>query len=270
MGEIIYETSNKIGKIIIKNPERRNALDPNLLSEITSAFEQSRRNGDLSVIFTSYGRDFSVGLDLKYMKTILENKNLMEYIKLVNSFQNVTKAILSHPGIIIAGLRGYVIGGAFEITLGCDLRIAATDTRILMPEVGIGTMLTNASTKLLPRIVGESRAKEIVFLKESIEVHEALNLGLVNQVVEPEKLDYSLEEIAKKIVKKAPLSIYFAKKLINENQDLDLEKALEREFIANLICDLSSDFEEGVKAFFERREPRFTKEIPSGLWNILL
>ncbi len=254
---VIYDREGLVGKIIINRPQKKNALDLETLRGLIEAFKQSAENDDLCVIFTSEGEDFSAGLDLKCTKSILNDNDVNKSIEVIRCFQDLTRAIRNHSGVVIAGLKGYVIGGAFEITLSCDLRVASKDTKIIMPELNVGAMLTNASTKLLPQLIGEAKAKELIFLGDMITAEEALSIGLVNSVVEQDSLMNELENIAKKIVKKAPLSLKFAKKLINENQDVSIETALEREFLANIICGQSRDFREGVQAFFEKREPKF-------------
>lgn len=140
--------------------------------------------------------------------------------------------MLAHPGIIITGLHGWVIGGGFEYLLGCDLRIAATDFRIMLPEIGVGLFFSNASAKLLPHIAGKGKAKEIILLGQEISAEEALNSRLVNRVCKPESLNRILKNTANKIIQKDQYCLQLTKKFINENQDIDIEGILGRESIA--------------------------------------
>lgn len=252
---VIYRKEKAIGKIILNRPQKRNALDLKTLKKLIDAFKQSEENEDLCVVFTAEGKDFTVGADLKYGYSLVSRPDaVQESIEYMKSFQDLTRAMRNHSGIIIAGLKGYVIGGGFEMTLSCDLRVASKDAIIMMPELNLGTMFSNASTKLLPNLIGEARAKELVFLRDGIIAEEAYKIGLVNHIVEPEALTKELDRIAQKIIEKEPLSLRIAKKLINENQDTDINTALETEFSAIMICNTSEGFRERLKAFVEKRK----------------
>jgi enoyl-CoA hydratase len=251
--KVIYKREGQIGKVILNRPQERNALDLETLKQLTDAFKQSIENEDLVVLFMAEGKDFTVGADLKYGYNLLNKpdafKESVEYLKTI---QELTRVMRKHNGVVIAGLKGFVIGGGFEITLSCDLRVASKDTVIMMPELRLGTMFSNASTKLLPNLVGEAKAKEIMLLQDRITAEEAYKLGLVNFIVDPEKLSDELERIAQKIIAKETFAIKIAKKLINENQDVDVETTLEKELTALISCSLSDGFRERLKAFIEK------------------
>ena len=231
MNEIVlYEKEGDIGKITLNKPEQRNTLDLETLKRLIEVFKISANNEDVCVIYAANGKHFTVGADLKYGYELLTNKNRMdEAVEFLESFQNLTRVMIAHPGIIIAGLHGWVIGGGFEQLLYCDLRIAANNTRIMLPELGLGLFFSNASTKLLPRIIGEGRAKQVMYLGSEIDAEEALKLGLVNQVCKPEGLRRILKRTANTIVQKDHVALKWAKKLINENQDDTIESVLAKE-----------------------------------------
>ncbi|MBA7706785.1 Crotonyl-CoA hydratase [subsurface metagenome] len=250
---ILYEKEGDIGKITINKPEQRNSLDLNTINKLIEAFNKSAKNGDVCVIYAAEGKHFTVGADLKYGYELLTNPDrLAEAMEFLQSWQVLTRAMLAHPGVIIAGLHGWVIGGGFEQLLCCDLRIAATDTKIMLPELGMGLFFSNASTKLLPRLIGEGRAKQLMYLGEEINAEEALNIGLVNQICKPESLRRILRKTANSIVQKDHLALRITKKLLNENQDKNLEATLDSESIAMLETAQS----EGVK----RRITQFATE----------
>ena len=250
---VTYEKVGDVGKILINRPHVKNALSSEVLKKLAEAFEQSRENGDICVIFSSVGRDFSVGLDLKEIYSLMKDSKNSDILDFLKSFQEVTRSMLKHDGIIIGGLKGYVVGGAFEMTLSCDLRIASNDTTIILPELGIGMMFSNASTKLLPRIVGKAKAKEIFFLNTKINAEEAYKLGLVNSVVNSDSLMNELENVSQKILEKDYLALRLAKRTINANQESDIEAVLDRELLNMVICSFSERFKEEVKAFVEKR-----------------
>jgi len=251
---VIYEKEGDIGKITISKPEQNNALDLNTLKKLISAFEQSAKNEDVCVIYAAEGKHFTVGADLKYSYDLLTNADKFpEAIEFLESWQILTRAMLAHPGIIIIGYHGWVIGGGFEHTLACDLRIAASDTRIMLPELGVGLFFSNASTKILPRIIGESRAKQLMLLGNEISAEEALNIGLVNIVCKPEGLKRILKRTANSIVQKSHMALRLTKKFINENQDNSIEATLARESIAMITTGQSDVLRQRLEKFVKER-----------------
>ena len=146
---VLYEKEGDIGKIILNKPDQRNTITLQVLKNLIEAFKISAKNEDVCVVYSANGKHFTVGADLKYGYALLSDKSrLDEAVEFLESWQILTRAMLAHPGIIIAGLHGWVIGGGFEHTLACDLRIAANDTRIMLPEVGVGLFFSNASTRI--------------------------------------------------------------------------------------------------------------------------
>jgi enoyl-CoA hydratase len=253
-GIVLYEKEGDIGKITLNKPEQRNTLDLETLKKLIEAFKKSANNGDVCVIYSANGKHFTVGADLKYGFELLTDKNRMaEAIEFLESFQNLTRAMISHPGIIIAGLHGWVIGGGFEQLLYCDLRIAANDTRIMLPELGVGLFFSNASTKLLPRIIGEGRAKQLMYLGSEINAEEALNIGLVNQVCKPEGLRRILRRNANSIIQKDHVALRWAKKLINENQDASIESVLAKELRIMILMGQSEELKRRLEKFVKEK-----------------
>ncbi len=251
---VLYEKEGDIGKITLNKPEQRNPIDLLVLKKLIEYFELSAKNDDVCVIYSAHGKHFTVGADLKYGYDLLSNEErLAEAVEFLESWQILTRKMLAHPGIIIAGLHGWVIGGGFEHTLVCDLRIAASDTRIMLPEVGFGLFFSNASTKLLPRIIGEARAKELMILGNEISADEALRIGLVNQVCKPEGLKRILKKTANMIISRDHLALKYTKSFINENQDLSFESVLARESIAMITTSQSEELNRRLERFVKER-----------------
>jgi len=242
---VVYEKEGNIGKITLNKPEKRNAIDLEMLKKLINIFKKSAENNDICVIYSANGKDFTVGADLKYgFELLTDNSRMAEAVEFLETFQNLTRAMMSHPGIIIAGLQGWVIGGGFEQLLYCDLRIAANNTRIMLPELGVGLFFSNASTKLLPRIIGEGRAKQLMLLGSEINAEEALNIGLVNQI---------LKRTANTIIQKDHLALKWAKKLLNENQDDNFESVLTKELRVMILTGQSSDLKRRLEKFVKEK-----------------
>jgi enoyl-CoA hydratase len=249
---VLYEKKGDIGTITLNKPEQRNTLDLETNNKLIDAFKQSAENRDVCVIYAANGKHFTVGADLKYgYELICNTERLAEGVEFMESWQKITRAMYAHPGIIIVGYHGWVIGGGFEHTLASDLRIAATDTRIMLPEVGVGLFFSNASTKILPRIIGEGRAKELMLLGKEISAEQALNIGLVNEVCKPESLKRILKKTANSIIQKDHLAVRLTKQFINENQDIDIEGVLGRESVAMITTGQSEGLKEKLKKFVE-------------------
>ncbi|MBY9015003.1 MAG: enoyl-CoA hydratase/isomerase family protein [Candidatus Lokiarchaeota archaeon] len=250
---VLYEKEGNIGKITLNKPDQRNTIDLPLLKLLGDYFELSAENRDVCVIYAANGKHFTVGADLKYGYELLTNKErLAEAIEFLESWQILTRKMIAHPGIIIVGYHGWVIGGGFEHTLICDYKIAAEDTRIMLPEVGVGLFFSNASTKLLPRIIGEARAKELMIMGKELTAQEALRIGLVNQVCPTPSLNRLLKKTAHMIISKDHLALKYAKSFINENQDLSIESVLSRESIAMITTGQSDELKRRLAKFVKK------------------
>ena len=250
---MLYEKNGNIGKITLNRPEQRNAITLDLLKKLIEYFELSAENEDICVIYSANGKHFTVGADLKYGYDLLTNESrLAEAVEFLESWQILTRKMLAHPGIIIVGYHGWVIGGGFEHTLACDYRIAAEDTRIMLPELGVGLFFSNASTKILPRIIGEGKAKELMIMGGEISAEEALRIGLVNQVCPTPSLSRILKKTANIIGSKDHLALKYAKSFINENQDLNIESVLARESIAMITTGQSEELKKRLEKFVKK------------------
>jgi enoyl-CoA hydratase len=230
-------------------------LDLDTLQELIACFRESADNKDVCVILAAEGKNFTVGADLKYIyATLVENQNFAEMVAFSECFQELTRIMFEHSGIILVGLHGWVVGGGFEMSLACDIRIAATDTQAMLPELSIGTMFSNASTKLLAQTIGIGRAKQLMFLGEPIDAQTMLHYGLVSQICDREALDETLLQIATSIIAKNDHSAStIAKKLINENYDMDVESVLLKEMEALTVCAQNDSFLQKVKEFAMRK-----------------
>ncbi len=250
---VTYIKNGSIAKIILNRP-RNNPLDLNTLKKLIENFQISAQNHDTCVLFLAEGKNFTVGADLKYLNSLFDNPDSsLELIEFSESFQNLTRAMLNHPGVIIIGLHGWVVGGGFEISLSADLRIAAHDTQIKLPELSIGTMFSNGSTKLLSNIIGLGRAKELMFLGEAINAERAYEIGLVNHVCKSDELNETLEQLAKSFVNRTDAkALTIAKRLIHENIDLDLETTLTKELLALIELGFHEEFKKKVQAFVNK------------------
>lgn len=254
---IKYETKDGIVLITVNRPQALNALNPQVLDELYKAFEQfeADENADVAIL-TGEGRAFVAGADIVAMSTMstLEGRNLgIKGHKLMNYMENIEKPI-------IAAVNGFALGGGCELAMACDIRVASTKAKFGQPEVGLGIIPGFGGTQRLPRLVGRGMAKYLIFTADTIDAQEALRIGLVEKVVEPDALMDEVCGIAKKISAKAQLAIGLAKSAINDGYNLDMKIAskIEIESFGQLFS--TEDQKEGMSAFLNKTNAAFKKK----------
>jgi enoyl-CoA hydratase len=251
---IIVEKKQGIGYLKINRPKALNALNMETILELKKALKDLENDTNIKVIIlTGEGKAFIAGADIKEMAnlTTLEAKKFSEIgHSLLSDFE---KSRLP----IIAAINGYALGGGCETLLACDICIASKNAKIGQPEINLGIHPGFGGTQRLPRVIGALKAKELLFTGRTIEADEAENIGLVNMVVEGEKLMGKAEEIAGQIAKKSSVPTAFIKELVNRGMNIDLENANSLE-ISYFSSSFSTDDQiEGMTAFVEKRKPSF-------------
>jgi 2-oxoglutaroyl-CoA hydrolase len=161
------------------------------------------------------------------------------------------------PKPVIARLRGYCLGVGLELALACDLRVAADDVQLGLPEVGLGMIPGSGGTQRLARLVGLGRAKDVIMRRKRIDAADALAWGLVSEVVSPDELDAAVDRVLADLAELSPLALRMAKRVLNHVYDTPLAAGLEIEGLAYGLLRSTDDFREGVEAFTEKRPPRF-------------
>ncbi|MED0659336.1 enoyl-CoA hydratase [Bacillus smithii] len=256
MGEMVrWEHREKIAIIILNRPEAANALSKQLLSELKQLLQTIKGQNDIqTVIITGSGPFFCAGADLKERKGMDEEevKQAVQQIRsIINEVENV-------PQPTIAAINGAAMGGGLELALACDIRIAAQDAKLGLTETSLGIIPGAGGTQRLPRLIGKGRAKELIFAARKISGAEAETLGLVEYAVEAERVLEKAFELAKEFVENAPLSLRQAKIAVNKGMETDIMTGLKIEELAYNALLNSSDRIEGLKAFQEKRQPRYT------------
>lgn len=159
---------------------------------------------------------------------------------------------------VIAAVNGFALGGGCELAMCCDFRLASKRARFGQPEVGLGITPGFGGTQRLARLVGPGMAKQLLFTGQTIDAEEALRIGLVNMVTEPEDLMPKVLEIANTISQKGQLAVRLCKAAVNEGMQTDIDRGIAIEADAFGLCFSTSDQKEGMLAFLEKRQPRFT------------
>lgn len=224
---IIFEKKEGIGYVTLNRPRVLNAYNLRMRDEIYQVLGAVRDDPEVMVvIFSGAGeRAFSVGADITEFLTapspVIARQARWE--------RDVWGLFLSIPKPLIAALHGYVLGSGLEMALCCDLRIAAENARLGLPEITLGMIPPAGGTQNLPRTIGRAKALEMLLSGQWIDAREAYRIGLVNQVVAPQDLLPAAEGMARKIMSRSALAVRYAKEAVNRGLELSLEEGLELE-----------------------------------------
>lgn len=252
---IIFEQKKNIGIVTINRQEVLNALNHETLSELIDVFHKIEDNSNIRVfIITGSGpKAFVAGADINELNGIspINGLQFMHFGQCVFNFIEE----MGTPSI--AAVNGYALGGGCELAMACDLRVASINAKFGQPEIKLGNIPGWGGTQRLPRLIGKSKAKELIFTGTFITAEEAEKLGLVNKVVPQEDLLNVAEDLAFQIASKSPIALKLAKSAIDKGLEADIKIGLELEAQGVALCFTTDDQKEGVKAFFEKRPPVF-------------
>jgi enoyl-CoA hydratase len=253
--DILYEKRNQAAWITLNRPQVLNAITPALIRSLRTAAEDALADNTVrALVITGAGRGFCAGADIR----VLDNATLEHFRTFLTELTAVWSFIRTFPEPTIAAINGVAVGAGFELVLVCDFRLAATTARLGSAEVRINQPMTDGSTYLLPRLIGEAKAKEIAMTGDILDAVEAERMGLVNTVVEPEALQRTVDELVQKLASRGPIAVSQIKQCFARNRDVDLESAVLIENEAATACFVSEDQKEGLRAFLEKREPKWT------------
>jgi len=256
---IVFEVSGGVAVITLNRPRYFNALDFKLGDEMVKALEICQDDDAIrAVVITGAGRAFCSGGDLRLFREQLDSSNPSEVVRqLVRSFNAIIHGIRSVLKPVIASVNGPVGGGGFSLVAACDLRIAAASAIFRQAYTAVGLVPDGAWTLLVPMLLGLGKATELVLLDPILSAEEALKIGLVNRVVKDEDLKAETEKVAAKLAAGPTRSFAVAKENLNNAILGLLERQLELERSGMVKSAKTADYQEGLRAFFEKREPRF-------------
>jgi len=252
---IIFEEEEGVAVITLNRPEMLNALSQKLLEELNSVVAEIDSRDDLKVVVISGGQKvFCAGADINLfpgISTAEEAYKMVEWIKYsLSSLSRTSKPT-------IAAICGYALGGGLELCLFCDVRIAADNAKFGVPEINLGAFPGASGTQKLPRLIGASRAKEMLFSGDPIGAQEAFRIGLVNKIFPKGKVLDEAMNMARAWARKPAYAIRTIKRLVDNGLQMDLTHALTFESSAFPGVWGSHDFKEGTNAFLEKRKAIF-------------
>ncbi|MCE4621500.1 MAG: 3-hydroxyacyl-CoA dehydrogenase/enoyl-CoA hydratase family protein [Desulfurococcales archaeon] len=251
---ILIRLEKPIAWIILNRPKKLNALSPKLLKELAEALDELEENDEVRVIvITGSGRAFSAGADVTAFMGVTPVKAMI----FARRFQELTLKMEYYTKPIIIAINGYALGGGLELAMSGDIRIASETAMLGQPEINLGFIPGAGGTQRLARLVGPSKAKELIFTGDMIPASEAAKLGLVDRVVPPEKLEQEARALALKLAEKPPLALMAAKYAINYGLESNIWAGLALEAAEFGLLFSTEDVAEGVTAFLEKRKPKF-------------
>ncbi len=245
-----------IAVLAFNRPKALNTLTLEMIEEIREAFELFEKSDEVrGVIVTGEGdRSFMGGANVAEFIPMgpREVREFAEYGQ-----EHICNYIENFPKPTVAAVNGYCFGGGSELAQLCDIRIASTKAVFAQPEASLGIMPLYLATKRLQRLVGFGRAKELIMTGRWVKAEEALQIGLVTRVVEPEELIEAAKETLRQIFKNAPLGVYYSKLAINRTADVDIRSAGEIERGLASVLFGTEDKVEGIDAFLSKRKPQY-------------
>ena len=250
---LLIEVENRIALVTLNRPQALNALNKNLLDDISNFLTDANADSEIRVIIlTGSGeKSFVAGADIKEFSDFngAQGQELA-----ANGQENVFDKIEDFPKPIIAAVNGFALGGGLELAMAAHFRIASTNAKLGLPEVTLGLIPGYGGTQRLPKLIGKGRAMQAIMTADMFSAERAYEIGLVNEVVEQSELINRAKEIASKILKNSSIAIKHAIKAINAS---DKANGFETEIESFGSLFDESDFKEGTVAFVEKRKPNF-------------
>jgi enoyl-CoA hydratase/carnithine racemase len=249
---VLHEVADHIATVTLNRPEKLNAYSAQMRIDLSAALRRAEADDAVRVvILTGAGRSFCAGLDLKEAGTTVTPPSPEE----AAARPQFVLAVMEKP--LIAAVNGHAIGVGFELVMHCDFRVMAEDATLNDMHAKRGLLPDAGGTWLLPRLIGWSRACEVLLLGEPIGAAEAERLGLVNRVVPPAELMPAARALAARLAANAPLSLRYTKRLMRQGLQTEVRPALEEAI--RVLWDLrkTHDWQEGLAAYREKRPPAF-------------
>jgi methylglutaconyl-CoA hydratase len=249
------EFPGELAMLTLNRPEKRNAISPQMLSELQSAFDTIEKSPARVGILTGIGKAFSAGMDLEMLSAIAR-QSPQENMDDSRRMARIFRRIWSFTKPLIAAVNGAALAGGCGIATLCDFTLAVPEAKFGYTEVKIGFLPAIVSV-FLTRQIGDKRARDLLLTGRMITAAEAQELGLVNEIVEPDRLMDRAKELAAVLIEASPSSLTRAKRLLTASASATIDADLERAVLENARIRCTPDFKEGLASFLEKRKPQW-------------
>lgn len=253
---VLYSEAEGIATITLNRPDKRNAITYELLQDVKSALDVAAGSQAQVVIVTGAGKAFCAGMDLENLKQ-LTGRTHEQNLKDSETMAALFRSLYDFPKPTIAAVNGAAIAGGTGLATLCDFTLAVPEAKFGYTEVRIGFVPAIVSSFLIANI-GEKRARDLLLTGRIFGADEAHKLGLVNEIIAPEKLMSRAQELAKQLMENSPASLQATKRLLSSYTQEQFDRQVGQAVQANAAIRQTADFKEGITAFLEKRKPRWT------------
>ena len=252
---VTLEFDGAVAIVSLNRPDRHNAFNDEMDSRFFDVLAELHERPDVRcVVWRGEGKSFSSGRDTKELGQRAKGESDLEFIE---AGHIKTRLLWTMPAPIVVALKGWALGGSFERALLCDLRIASSDVKMALPEVGHGVIPDSGGTARLFQMAGHGFAADMALTGRVIGAEEALQHGIVSRVVELEKLDEETMALAHEIAKRSPLAVKFSRAVLSSLALPEVERSMHEEMLGQTVLFASEDYKELKAARIEGREPKF-------------
>lgn len=260
MASLILKKEGPVATVTFNRPEVHNAVTVEMAVQLREVCQEINQDKSILVIvITGSGKEaFCSGGDLAEYSNKSKRKGFLDTVSIeYRAVQDAAREVASLERPSIAAVNGHALGLGLSIALACDLRLASSGASFGIPDSLRGYMPMSGLTQWLPRLIGKAKALEMLFTGEPVDAREALRLGLINRLVETDDVMPEAEKLALEIASKAPISLGYIKEAVSRGLNLALEQGMKLEMDLYALLQTTSDREEGIMAFREKRQPRF-------------
>ena len=253
---ILFQIDDAIAKLTINRPDKRNAVDNATVEEIDQALARVEKNPGIRVLILTGAGDkaFVAGADIHE----LDKRDTLRGRSETRRRQEVYTRIEQLEIPSIAAINGWALGTGLELAMACTLRVASSKARLGQPEVKLGITPGAGGTQRLPKLVGMGRAMEMILTGDPISADQALAMGLVNRIAEPDQLLDEVENLAKTLASRPMLALQYSKEAVLRSGEGSLAEGLAHESYLHALSCGTQDKKEGVASFLQKRDPKFT------------
>lgn len=255
---IEIDARDRITVITLNRPEKRNAISYELIQDLLAALDEVAKSSALALVLTGAGKAFCSGMDLENLKALL-GRSSEQSLKDSETMARLFRSIYDFPKPTIAAVNGPAIAGGCGLATLCDFTLATPEAKFGYTEVRIGFVPAIVSTFLL-RQVGEKHARDLLLTGRIITADEAHRIGLINEIVAPEKLMERAHELAMQLLENSPASLSYTKRLLSDQAKAELDSQIASAVRENAAIRATPDFREGISSFLEKRKPRWSSQ----------